>query len=143
MYLTIHQSTLEIFLLNIGAFFLIINFNSFSGQNCSTSTSHKPFLGSCELPPKFWTQLVQPFLRLLDTNTQTNKQSIYSCLLIIKKFKRFLNYISPSACFSFKFSNIFRFTILELMHVNPFIVCSSILEDTQMLLRSDILLMIF
>jgi len=37
----------------------------------------KPFLGPCELPYKFWAQSVQLFLRLLDTNGQTNRRAKY------------------------------------------------------------------
>ena len=35
-------------------------------------------LGSCELPQKCWARSVQPFLHLLDTNKQTNRQANYN-----------------------------------------------------------------
>ena len=35
---------------------------------------HKPSLGSCEVPQKMLAKSVRLFLRLLDTNQQTNKQ---------------------------------------------------------------------
>ena len=36
---------------------------------------HKPSLGSCEVPQKIWTESVQSFSRLLDTNRQTDKKT--------------------------------------------------------------------
>ena len=48
---------------------------------------HKPSLGTCEVPEKFWAGSVQPFWRLLDTNKQTNKQT-KECSLSQKMISR-------------------------------------------------------
>ena len=45
---------------------------------------HKPSLGSCDVLHKIWARSVQQFLRLLDTNRQTDRQAKF--IYWLKKF---------------------------------------------------------
>jgi len=49
---------------------------------------HKPSLGSLNVPQKIWARSVQPFLRLLDTNRQTDKPNLYIDLMTIEFWLR-------------------------------------------------------
>ena len=58
----------------------MINFDIFSRQNLSTSTTHKPSQGSCEMPKKFG-----PFTFTLIGYMQTNKHPGKEILILGKR----------------------------------------------------------
>ena len=69
----------------------VVDFKTFSKiefcwrQIFENSIIHKPSLGPREVPHKIWARSVLPFWRLLETNKQTDKQSIHrlaNCLII-------------------------------------------------------------
>jgi len=69
--------------------FLKFNDNQIFGRQIFDNLIiHKPSLGSRDVPHKIWSRSVQPFWRLLETNTQakkhTDKQSIYKKSIFFK-----------------------------------------------------------
>ncbi len=45
---------------------------------------HKPSLGSCEVPEKFWARSVPPFWGLLYTNKKKQRSKVYRWMISIK-----------------------------------------------------------